>query len=118
VIENASNSIRVGGWFVLDYINKEYLINNIVRYSRNKIENEILHQTRRIEDNFVIKDIKIVSGKKELNYKEQLKLYTLPELKRAFGSFNLKIIKKYGDYFGNPYNLKESKRIILFAQKL
>ena len=117
VIENASSSVRKGGWFVLDYLNKGYIVNNLVRYSRNKIDNEILHQKRRIEGNFVIKDIKIEGSKKELNYKEQLKLYTFSELKRAFESFNLKIINKYGDYFGNPYKLKESKRIILFAQK-
>lgn len=118
VIKNASNSIKRGGWFVLDFLNKEYLVNNIVRYTRNKVDDEILHQRRKIEEGFVIKDIRIVTGKKELKYKEKLKLYTFSELKRAFESFNLKIIKKYGDYFGNPYNLKESKRIILFAQKL
>lgn len=117
VIGNASNSIRKGGWFVLDYLNKGYIINNIVKYSRNRIGDEVLYQKRRIEGDFVIKDIRIEGGKDELNFKEQLKLYTLSELKRAFESFNLKIIKKYGDYFGNPYNLKESKRIILFAQK-
>jgi SAM-dependent methyltransferase len=118
VIENASNSIKKGGYFVLDFLNKGYLIENIVKYSRNKVDNEILHQKRRIDGDYVIKDIRIVNGNKELNYREQLKLYTLAELKRAFESFNLKIISKYGDYFGNPYKLKESKRIILFAQKL
>lgn len=118
VIKNASDSIRKKGWFVLDFLNKDYLINNIVHYNRTKIDDEILHQRRRIVDDFVIKNIRIVSAKKELKYKEQLKLYTFSELKRAFESFNLRIIKKYGDYFGNPYNLKESKRIILFAQKL
>lgn len=118
VIKNASDSIKKGGWFVLDFINKEHIIENLVPYSRNKIGGEVLHQRRKIDGDFVVKDIRIVSGSKELKYKEVLKLYSLSELKKAFNSFNLKIIKKYGDYFGNPYNLKESKRIILFAQKL
>lgn len=118
VIKNASDSIKKGGWFVLDFINKEHIIENLVPYSRNKIGDEVLHQRRKIDGDFVVKDIRIVSGSKELKYKEVLKLYSLSELKKAFSSFNLKIIKKYGDYFGNPYNLKESKRIILFAQKL
>ncbi|HLT24465.1 MAG TPA: class I SAM-dependent methyltransferase [Ignavibacteria bacterium] len=118
VIKNASDSIKKGAWFVLDFINKEHIIENIVPYSRNKIGDEVLHQRRKIDGDFVVKDIRIISGSKELKYKEVLKLYSLSELKKAFNSFNLKIIKKYGDYFGNPYNLKESKRIILFAQKL
>lgn len=118
VLKNASDSIKKGGWFVLDFINKEHIINNIVPYSKNKIGDELLHQKRKISGDFITKDIRIISGKKELKYKEVLKLYSLGELKKAFESFNLKIIEKYGDYFGNPYNLKESKRIVLFAKKL
>lgn len=118
VIGNASSSIKKGGWFVLDYINRDYLIDNIVPYSRNKIGNEVMHQRRSIKDDFVTKKIRIVSWKRELNFKEVLKLYTFSELEKAFKSFNLKIINKYGDYFGNPYNLKKSKRLIIFAKKL
>lgn len=118
VIENASRSIKKGGCFVLDFLNKDHLINNLVPYSRNKIGNEIMHQRRSIKDDFVTKKIRIVSWKKELNFKEVLKLYTFPELEKAFRSFNLKITNKYGDYFGNPYNLKKSKRLIIFAKKL
>jgi SAM-dependent methyltransferase len=118
VIKNASNSIRKGGWFILDFINKDHIIENLVPYSRNKIGDEVLHQRRRIDGDFIIKDIRITSWKKELKYKEVLKLYSLSELKKTFESFSLNIINKYGDYFGNPYNLKKSGRIILFAQKL
>ena len=117
VIKNASDSLKKGGYFVLDFINKDYLKENIVGRSRNVSGDEIVIQKRRIEGDFVIKDIKIKKKSNEQNYQEILKLYSYAKLKKAFESYNLKVVHTFGDYFGSPFISKKSKRLIIFGKK-
>ena len=117
VIKNASDSLKKSGYFVLDFINKDYLKENIVKRSKDISGDETVIQERRIEGDFVIKDIKIKKKANEQNYKEILKLYSYVKLKKAFESYNLKVVYRFGDYFGSPFSSKKSKRLIIFGQK-
>jgi SAM-dependent methyltransferase len=118
VIKNASDSIRKKGYFVFDYINADYLRRNIVPQSRNKYGNLYISQRRKIDGDFVIKKIKISSGKKSFEYREKLKLYNYSTMKKVFDKYGLKVYSLFGDYFGNKYLKNNSHRMILFAQKI
>ncbi|HEX2786272.1 MAG TPA: class I SAM-dependent methyltransferase [Ignavibacteria bacterium] len=117
VIKNASDSIRKKGYFVFDYVNGDNLRKNIVPLSRNKYGNLYITQRRKIDGDFVIKNIKISSGKKNFVYREKLKLYGFNTMEKVFGKYGLKVYKSFGDYFGNKYSKHNSQRMILFAQK-
>jgi len=117
VIKNASDSLKKGGYFVFDFINKNYLEKNLVPYSVNTKGKFIIKQKRRIENDFVIKDISIKKGKELLEFNEVLRLYSLKEFKKVFESYKLSIQNLYGDYSGNKFNLNKSQRLIIIAQK-
>lgn len=117
VIENISNSLKSNGYFVFDFLNKSYVQNNLIPYSRNKIGATTLIQKRKIEDGFVRKEIIIKKNDDELKFYEILKLYSLHEFKKAFESYNLKTQHVFGDYFGNKFNSTKSQRLIIIAQK-
>jgi SAM-dependent methyltransferase len=118
VFNNAYSSLSRGGWFVFDYLNETYLRENIVPSSRDKFGDKTVVQKRRIENDFVIKEITIKEGSKERNYREILKLYTYKELRGALEDTGFEITAKYGDYYGNPFSTAKSKRLVLFARKL
>ncbi|MBS1519152.1 MAG: class I SAM-dependent methyltransferase [Bacteroidetes bacterium] len=118
VIENVSNSLKKGGYFVFDFINSGYIIQNIVPRSRNKIGNATVVQKRRIKEGYIIKDIEIHKGKKITRFNEILRLYSKQELIKCFKSHNFKIKSLFGDYYGNEFSEKKSKRLIIFAQKI
>lgn len=118
VIKNASDSIRKKGYFVFDYVNADYLRKNVVPRSRNKYGNLYITQSRKIDGDFVIKKIKISSGKKSFEYQERLKLYNYNMMKKVFEQYGLKVYELFGDYFGNKYSKDNSQRMILFAQKI
>ena len=117
VFENVSNSLRKDGYFIFDFLNKNYLENHLVPTTRNKHGNITVVQKRIIENGFVKKNIIIKAGKKESQFEEVLKLYSLSEFKKMFSKYDLRINKLYGDYFGNKFNETESKRLIIIAQK-
>ena len=117
VIKNVSDSLKKGGYFVFDFINKNYLEKNIVPYSVSRKGKFTIKQKRRIENDFVIKEISIKKGKELLEFNEVLRLYSLNEFKKVFERYKLRIQNLYGDYSGNKFNLNKSQRLILIAQK-
>jgi len=117
LFKNASSSIRKNGWFVFDFLNGIYLKKNLVKESRSSIGKIKVIQKRHIENNFIIKDIIIKSGKSVHLFSERLKLYSLNELKPVFEKYKLKIMNVFGDYYGNNFDKNKSGRLIIFAQK-
>lgn len=118
VIKNVSASLKKNGFFVFDFLNGNYLKKNIVPYDRKIFQGKEFIQRRKIENNFVVKDITIKSGLKKVSYQEILKLYELSELKKAFEKNSLKVLNSFGDYYGNKFSKENSQRLILIAQKI
>ncbi len=118
VIKNVSDSLKRGGYFVFDFINKKYIENNIVPHSKAMHGKITIVQDRKIENGFVKKHIAIKEGSEVMNFDEVLKLYSVNEFKKAFESYGLYFQKTYGDYFGNRFNENKSHRLIIIAKKL
>ena len=117
VIENVSDSLKTGGYFMFDFLNKKYLEENIVENTKQKFGSTVVIQKRKIEDGFVKKSITINEGSKVFQFDESLRLYSLSEFKKAFESYGLKIHLLFGDYFGNRFNENKSQRLIIIAKK-
>ena len=113
VFSNANKSLKEKGFFAFDYMNESYLKTNLIKFSKSVINGKTIRQKRRIENDFVIKDI-LTENK---TYTERVKLYSLKDIYNALSSFNFRVINIFGDYFGNNFNLDKSKRLIVFAQK-
>ena len=118
VIQNVSSSLKKNGYFVFDFLNGNYLKKNIVPYDKKMFQGKEFIQKRRIENDFVIKEITIRSGARKTAYEEILKLYDIGTLKKVFADNSLKTIHSFGDYYGNKFSKDKSQRLILIAQKL
>lgn len=112
VFSNVGNSLKSGGYFVFDFINSDNLRNTLVASSEDEYDGEKVIQKRHIENGFVYKDIYIGSEK----YTERLRLYTKEELEKALMNNGLEPVNLFGDYFGNSFEKKESKRIIFISK--
>ena len=117
VIRNVSDSLKTGGYFLFDFLNKRYLEENLISMTKQKHESSTVIQTRKIEDGFVKKNITISEGGKVSEFNETLRLYSLAEFKKAFKGCGLKILNLFGDYFGNKFNETKSQRLIIIARK-
>ena len=79
VIENVSRSLKKGGYFVFDFLNKHFLEKNLKPLSRNKIGNATVIQKRKLENGFVRKKIIITRNNSTKQFEEVLKLYSLQD---------------------------------------
>jgi SAM-dependent methyltransferase len=114
IFKNVHSSLKKNGYFVFDFLNESYLKNNLVKKDVISMNGKKVVQERRIENNFVFKDIKI--GNKV--FSERIKLYSLESIKKELESVGFNIHKVFGDYYGNTFLKNKSKRFIIIAQKI
>ena len=117
IFRTASNLLRPGGYFVFDFLNSNFIENNLVRESRQDKPHEIIIQKRRIEGGRIIKDINIQYNGKVKTFYESVKLYRWGELSEAIHENGLAIKKTFGDFTGSDFIEATSPRMIIIAQK-
>ncbi len=117
VFDSVANLLENNGAFVLDYFNINYLSKNLIPYSRSFHNRMMVEQVRRIELGRVIKDIIIQAEGNLKCFKESVALYHPDILRKELQRVGLTIIGEYGDYSGNNFDISDSERFIIFAQK-
>ncbi|MCW9094304.1 MAG: class I SAM-dependent methyltransferase [Ignavibacteriaceae bacterium] len=117
VIKKANSLIKVGGFFVLDYFNKDFLLKNLVPTSIISENGLKITQNRSISGNRVVKKIIIEKDGSIEEFYESVRLYSHEEIQSIVKCTGFNIIKEIGDFYGNAYEEETSPRLILFAKK-
>ena len=117
VIKKANDLLNHGGYFVLDYFNKDFLLKNLIPttiFSENGLK---ITQNRSIEGARVVKKITIDNSGSSEEFYESVRVYSYDEISKYVEDAGFNIVKQYGDYFGNNYEVESSPRLIIFAMK-
>lgn len=113
----AYNSLKNGGSFAFDYLNKDFVEENLIPSSvDNNNDGSTIIQTRQIVRGRVVKNIKIQKDDCEQSFVESVKLYSKDFLVEELKSRGFEIIKIFGDLKGNSFG-KGSDRVIIIAKK-
>lgn len=110
-------ALKPSGMLVLDYLNAEIIGkgNNTTDNIQSSRVNFTI--TRSIEDEWVIKRIRINDGDQEKNFHEKVRLLALNDFEEMFAQVGLSIQNIFGDYDLSPFNPLVSKRLIITAVK-
>ncbi len=112
--KNARSFLNDNGVVVLDYLNENCVRKNLVPESRKRINGKEIVETRRIENDRIIKSISITSESASHEYFEAVKLYSKDKIVRSFKELGYVPVYEAGDYFGNSFKSNESERLIIF----
>ena len=117
VVQKAFELMNSGGWFVLDYFNKNYILNNLIPITVENIAGKRITQTREIKNDRVEKNIIIRNGEKESYYLESVRLYSKDEVIKILERTGFEIVKIFGDFDGSKFDANNSPRLIVFSKK-
>lgn len=115
--KNAFHMLHKNGYYVLDYLNKNYIEDNLLEITEKVVNDKEIVENRTIADGRVVKKIKIKKANLSNEYVESVKLYSFDELSEKFSNIGYRVVNVFGDYFGNSFKTKTSERCIVFFQK-
>lgn len=118
VFQSVADALKKGGFFVLDYLNEEYVRKVLVPESTVHREGIDFMISKKIEGRHIIKDIRFESEGKPYHFFEKVKLHTLETIEKYASECGLERIKIWGDYQLYDFEKEISPRCInLFKKK-
>ncbi|WP_368505392.1 class I SAM-dependent methyltransferase [Alkalihalophilus sp. As8PL] len=117
VLKNVYKALKKDGYFLFDYLNPAFIKQNLIPFSKEVIEETSIFQYRTIENDTVVKKIRIEDHSSRRTYEERVKLYSSEQLKWMLEKNGLKVIHTLGHYDGTPYDENHSSRLIYICQK-
>jgi SAM-dependent methyltransferase len=111
-------TLKTGGYLLIDFFNSQFIENTLVPKFETVIDGVRFAIEKKIENDFVIKNISVFDNEKEFRYQEKVQLLTLENFQSYLTKENLSIKSVFGNYELDVFNLNESPRLIILAQKL
>ncbi len=115
-IKNIERQLKDNGTVVVDFMNTLFVKNNLVIEETKVIDNLSFKIKRRSDGKHIYKEIKFYD-KKDYFFQEKVMDLSLNDFQNYLERYNLKIIKKFGDYNLNEFDIKNSKRLIMVIKK-
>lgn len=110
-----AQALKPGGHLVMDFLNPLFVKESLVPFSQREVDGMKIEERRKIEGEFVIKEIRIFENGEERKLWERVRLYTVDQMKEILHHAGFVVHNVYGDYDFSLYSTA-SKRMILYAQ--
>ncbi|PLX25592.1 MAG: class I SAM-dependent methyltransferase [Ignavibacteria bacterium] len=115
VIAGVRRTLRLGGWYMLDFLNAPQVHRTLVPRSESASGAAHVIQERSIENNRVEKRIVVRRDGMEREFTESVRLFTLDDFRRMFEKNGFLLEQVFGSYEGGPYDT-DSPRCLMMAR--
>ena len=113
IIRSIKSNLNNEGKAVIDFLNIDYVLDNLIKYEEKTIDQTKFVINRYLENNLLIKDITIDSNNKQYKFQEKVKAYRVKDFLTMFKDCNIELKEKFGDYHFNSFNKDSSPRLIM-----
>jgi len=117
VIKVMTDALKNKSYLVIDFLNPNFVKQNIVPHETFIVENILFKIERSINNNIVTKKIFIIDKGKEYTYYEKVKLLSQEFFLIEFNRNSVEVLNIFGDYQLNSFSEKDSPRMIFIGQK-
>lgn len=101
------------GFGVIDFMNVNYVLENLVAKDTKIVDGITFNQKRFHEDGYIVKDISFEVENQSYNFQERVKAFTLDDFEKLFNEAGCYLLDVFGDYKLHKYDPKVSERLIM-----
>ena len=112
-IESIKAELNEFGFGVIDFMNSNYVIDNLVSEDVKTVEGIDFKQKRKLENGYIIKDISFEINGESFHFQERVRAFTLKDFEKLFEKAGVYLLDVFGDYKLNKYQSKTSERLIM-----
>ena len=115
-IKNIERQLKDDGTVIVDFMNTLFIKKNLVIEETKVIDDLSFKIKRRSDGKHIYKEIKF-QDKKDYFFQEKVMDLSLNDFENYLIRYNLKIIKTFGDYNLNEFDIENSERLIMVIKK-
>ena len=115
-IKNIERQLKDDGTVIVDFMNTLFVKNNLVIEETKVIDDLSFKIKRKSDGKHIYKEIKF-HDKKNYFFQEKVMDLSLKDFEKYLIKYNLKIIKTFGDYNLNEFDIENSERLIMVIKK-
>ena len=112
-IKSIKGELNTFGFGVIDFMNVNFILDNLVEENVKTVEGIEFHQKRSITDGYIIKDISFEADGESYEFQERVRAFTLQDFEALFEKAGVYLLDVFGDYKLRPYHSKTSERLIM-----
>ncbi len=101
------------GFGVIDFMNSEFVIDNLVPEEMKIVNGITFFLKRYVEDGCIFKDIEFVHEGKKYAFQERVKAFTLHDFEVLFEKAGVHLLDIFGDYKLNKFRPDTSERLVM-----
>ena len=101
------------GFGVIDFMNSDYVIDNLVPEETKTVDGIDFNLKRYVEDGYIIKEITFTHEGDDYNYQERVRAFTLADFEALFEKAGVYLLDVFGDYKLRKFNPKTSERLVM-----
>ena len=115
-IKNIEIQLKDDGTVIVDFMNTLFVKKNLVIEETKVIDDLSFKIKRKSDGKHIYKEIKF-HDKKNYFFQEKVMDLSLKDFEKYLIKYNLKIIKTFGDYNLNEFDIENSERLIMVIKK-
>ncbi len=112
-IKSIKEELNEFGFGVIDFMNVNFILENLVEENVKTVEGIDFHQKRSLKDGYIVKDIRFEADGESYKFQERVKAFTLEDFEALFEKAGVYLLDVFGDYKLRPYHSKTSERLIM-----
>ncbi len=112
-IKAIKSDLNERGFGVIDFMNVDYVIQNLVAEETKKINKIKFNIKRYVQDGYIFKEIRFRDNNEDFFFTERVKIITLADFEQYFRQADIDLLDIFGDYRLQKFNKNTSQRLIL-----
>ncbi|MBG6132705.1 SAM-dependent methyltransferase [Aquimarina sp. EL_43] len=112
-IRAIKSNLNEKGFGVIDFMNVDYIIQNLVAQETKEVNNILFNIKRYYQDGYIFKEIGFRDNNEDFLFTERVKSITLSDFKNYFINANVNLLDIFGNYQLQKFDKTTSPRLIL-----
>ena len=112
-LQSIRDSLTDYGFAVIDFMNSNYVIDNLVAEEMKTVDEIDFHIKRYVEDGFIKKDITFTDKEESFHFVEKVRAFNLEDFTRMMDENGINLLDVFGDIKLKKYHKNTSERLIM-----
>ncbi|PKR80867.1 SAM-dependent methyltransferase [Brumimicrobium salinarum] len=117
VLESINEMLVDDGVLVIDFMNAEFVLDNLVKEETKTLDGIQFHITRNYDGSHIFKHITFSDDGENFSFQERVQALKKEDFEMLLDKAGFTVVESFGDFSLSPFDKHKSDRLIIIARK-